>query len=358
MKTKLYYKIYYICSLLLFTIFFISGCSTNEPEDTSKKFGIYLLQDPNVTWESIQGRNLDSLKLKEWITSNMIDFYDYSTHVIYLNVDYNNLLNFTHNSNTPFVVVANGKRCYSGCFGAPKDTTQPHVVLTPLDLCNDLIMLEFNPPQRNDIRVNDEVKSALTSLNKLKLGLSFQNKGIIFVFNAYGTFLKSYLQIRGPECIKNEDNNIYPLCRNFDIIKVGNKQYLAKLIIYNQTSYYSLPSIITPVDTLHQKTPYIVDCEDSYYFYYFYSTDLSISLTVSAKAGFKFPEGFKNGVYNCYVEYYGMMGGVKNYRTIPWNSADRVWIGYQRSNTIQFEYDSSKDSTKCFTTLNEDVTLP
>jgi hypothetical protein len=359
MKTRLFFNKYFFLFFLLFTTFTIYSCSANEPtEDKSKKFGIYLFQDPNITWESLQGRTLDSLKLKQWITSDMIDFYDYSTHVIYLNVDYNTLLNFTHNDNTPFVVVANNKICYSGCFGSPKDTTQPCVTFTPLALCTDLVMLEFNPPQRKDIRVNDEVKSALTTLGKLKQGLSFNNSGIMFLLNSYGTYIKSYLQIMRPTCFKYEGDNVFPLYRNFNIIKVGSKQYLTKLVIYNQSSYYSLPSIITPQDTFYNKKPAIVDCENSSYFYsYFYSTDLSITLPISAWAGFKFPEDFKNGIYNCYVEFYGMMGGPKENRPYNPETPVRVWMGYQRTNTIQFEYDSSKDSSKCFTVLNTNLVL-
>jgi hypothetical protein len=47
--------------------------------------------------------------------------------VFYLNVNYNILLAFPPNENTPFVVVANDKRCYTGRFDPPKDTTQPNV---------------------------------------------------------------------------------------------------------------------------------------------------------------------------------------------------------------------------------------
>jgi hypothetical protein len=115
----------YTACIFIILYLSIAGCKSDSagPETDKASFGIYLLQDPNVTWESLQGKDLNSLKLKEWITSNMIDYYDYSSHVICLNVNYNNLLNFTHNSNTPFVVVADNKICYSGCFGPPKDIT-------------------------------------------------------------------------------------------------------------------------------------------------------------------------------------------------------------------------------------------
>ncbi len=169
-KVILYYLLTIGCVLVI-----LIGCSDNsEPEDKSNSFGIYLPEDQSITWESLKSKNLDSIKLKEWITGDKIDFYDYSSHVIYLNVDYNSLLSVPHKDNTPFVVVANGKRCYYGKFSLPEDTTQPCVVFKPLESCNDLVMLEFNPPNRKDIRVNDEVVNALKEAGKFKPGLSSQ----------------------------------------------------------------------------------------------------------------------------------------------------------------------------------------
>jgi hypothetical protein len=52
-----------------------------------------------------------------------------------------------------------------------------------------------------------------------------------------------------------------------------------------------------------------------------------------------------------------MMGGPKENRPYNPETPVRVWMGYQRTNTIQFEYDSSKDSSKCFTVLNTNLVL-
>ena len=188
-------------------ILILSGCSKgNEPEQDKANFGLYLLEDQSITWEDLKTRNLDSLKLKEWITSDKIDFYDYSTHVIYLNVDYNTLFAVPHNDNTPFVVVANNKRCYYGRFSPPKDTTQPHVVIKPLELCNDLIMLEFNPPHRKDIRVNEEVKEALTETQKIKTGIMYyyDREALISHLNEANAQIHLY-----SFCYNYEEKNIF-----------------------------------------------------------------------------------------------------------------------------------------------------
>jgi hypothetical protein len=356
-KNKL---IKFIAGIFSAIYLFISGCSsTAEPEYEAKKFGIYLLEDQSITWESIQGKDLNSLNLKEWITSSMIDFYDYSTHVIYLNVDYNNLLNFTHNSNTPFVVVANGKRCYTGCFGPPKDTTQPCVTFTPMALCTDLVMLEFNPPQRKDIRYNDDVKAALTSLGKIKLGLNCLLSGIMrhgyFSPDSYNKpiFFGATLWVTN-----NEKDYIYTKGYSWAIIKAGNKTYETKLVFYNETSCYYMLPFIPPSDTLYHKFKFVFDPELKYGWEYFkaiLSTDVD-SRYADASTTHYFPPEMPSGTYYCYVEYYGgMMGGNAKMRYTP---KGRMWMGYMRSNTIQLEYNSADTTYAALPGLNGNVTLP
>jgi len=342
MMKKTFYNAYYISFLLFSVILIISSCSTSEPVDESKKFGIYLLQDQSVTWESLQGKNLDSLKLKEWIKSDMINYYDYSTHVICLNVDYKTLLNFPHNDNTPFVVVAGNKICYSGSFGPPKDTTNPYVIFTPLGACNDLVMLEFNPPQREDIRINDNVKSALSSLGKLRTGSS-----CTISYFSYYHYLDAtedtnwiHINVHGEN---NENNYIYTVNWGWDLIKVKDKIYRQKMVIYNNDSYFNEAAIKPPyynnidIDTING--------EDSSYWLDFYDTGCNIKSDGTVMY-FNFPKKMQSGTYNCFVEFYGMMGGVKAGRTIPWNRADRVMLGYQRTKTTKIEYDASTKKLK------------
>jgi len=329
------------CILFLFLISFLSfhGCSSEEPEDNSKKFGIYLLEDQSITWEDMKNKDLSTIKLKEWITGDKIDFYDYSSHVIYLNTDYNTLLNFPHNSSTPFVVVANDKRIYYGCFGPPKDTTQPHVVFTPLKLCTDLVMLEFNPPQRKDIRVNDEIKNALKNSGKIRAGINYEMKNINFLCLTTSEIDSSFIQIYG-EITNNESEIIYTsLICAWEIIKVKEILYdQTKLVIYNESSFYSLPGIISPIDSTSTKSRWIIDSERGYLYY---------SFDKLSKIGYvcsqhKIPEDISEGTYKCYIEYYGLLGTSKENRMAP---SGRIWFGYLRSNTMQIEYSSSKGIT-------------
>jgi hypothetical protein len=254
-------------------------------------------------------------------------------------VDYNTLLSFPHNDNTPFVVVANNKICYYGCFGPPKDTTQPHVVFTPLDLCTDLVMLEFNPPQRKDIRVNDEIKAALTDAGKIKLGIKFYIYDINYFEYGNSTYNHLFL-IEKYDCYNYENKNIYTPNINHYIIKVGTQRYISKLVLYNDNSYYSLPTAFTRRDSPIVSVPKVLDAENP-------NNNLDLYFFVSGqekhwgeRSGHIFPTGIPNGKYYCFVEYYGMMGGVN--RKIYFDYTGRMWMGYIRSQTVQIEYDSSK----------------
>jgi hypothetical protein len=349
MRTRIFFKAYCLNIIFLFPIiiaFSLTGCSSDEPEveDNSNKFRICLLEDQSITWESLKGKSLDSLKLKEWITGDKIDFYDYSSHVIYLKTDYTTLLSFTHNNNTPFVVVANDKKIYAGCFGTPKDTTDPCVVFKPLDLCTDLVMLEFNPPQRKDIRFNEEIKSALKSAGKLKLGIGYEVKGVVIIKNAAKTpFIFSPVT-----CYNYEENYIYTQLFSCFTTKVGSKTYRTKLVLYNQSSYYSLPAVDTSNQNFDRVTLSAEDADLYTNFTPFYNNKFPAEWSA-----YNIPVNLPNGVYNFYIEYYGMMGCSKENRIIKNSTSSRMWMGYLRSATIQMEYDSLKGIIKNTTvTLN------
>ncbi len=94
------------------------------PDDGSG-FSIYLLEDSTITIADAIGKNLNDLKLcsTPWLSAQDIDFYDFSSHCIYLKADkgmFFPALNrglFPHGWwARPFVAVANGQRRYLGVF--------------------------------------------------------------------------------------------------------------------------------------------------------------------------------------------------------------------------------------------------
>jgi len=319
--------------LFIITIGFLTGCSKgNEPEDKSASFGIYLLEDQSITWEDLKTRNLDSLKLKDWITGDKIDFYDYSTHVIYLNVDYNTLFSVPHNDNTPFVVVANEKRCYYGRFSPPQDTTQPHVVIKPLYDCDDLLMLEFNPLNRKDIRFNDNIKSSLNELGKIKLGFNSEFPSVRFyeVPGTTDTILEIFV------VLKNDDEEVLYAPHLYGIINAGGREYSSKLLVYNNISCFIMPVIPYYSSSLIYtlRTNRILRGQYAY---------CHLTLPKEEKWNYSvcdFPlSKIPPGEYNCIIEYYGMLGGSKETRYAP---KGRMWTGYLRTNTISISYDGVK----------------
>jgi hypothetical protein len=85
-------------------------------ENRSDGVCFYLLQDEKMDFETARTKPLSDLALRErpWIASEDIEHYDVSTHCIYLTkkvpVDWERPLL----RGTPFVVVADGERCYLG----------------------------------------------------------------------------------------------------------------------------------------------------------------------------------------------------------------------------------------------------
>ena len=89
-------------------------------------FAIYFLKDTTTTMRQILNTNIADLQLadKPWLVSNDIEFYDWSSHCIYLKKDkrqffpnYQFLYRFPQSwTDRPYVVVANKIPCYAGYF--------------------------------------------------------------------------------------------------------------------------------------------------------------------------------------------------------------------------------------------------
>ncbi|MEA1987085.1 MAG: hypothetical protein U9N76_06320 [Candidatus Marinimicrobia bacterium] len=119
-------KIYLYFILHILILLFLFGCVNFE--DDAPSFAIYFLKDSTLTMKDIEDKNIDELKLSNnaWLTQDDIEFYDWSSHCIYLKKDKTFLFPNWENNNfnefppewadKPFVVVANGNRCYMGYF--------------------------------------------------------------------------------------------------------------------------------------------------------------------------------------------------------------------------------------------------
>jgi hypothetical protein len=106
---------------ILLSVFVVSGilmpfeCVAADG-DISGGVNLYLLQDSKMDFETARKRPLSELALREepWIASREIKRYDVSTHCIYLNKKVSVACEQVMLRGTPFVMVANGERCYLG----------------------------------------------------------------------------------------------------------------------------------------------------------------------------------------------------------------------------------------------------
>ena len=121
--------------VFLFILSLFGGCSDENPVTPPAKkdypYAIFFLKDTNLTFEEAANKNitLDDLADTPWLTQDDIQFYDWSSHCIYLkkNKDYLFPVSFTLEYgisvwwNKILVVVANGEICYkiSGRHGIP-----------------------------------------------------------------------------------------------------------------------------------------------------------------------------------------------------------------------------------------------
>ncbi len=166
----------------------VTGCDNanvgQDNQEYNDVFSIYLLA------ENIEGElpdDLDKLKLQEepWLSIEDIDYYDYSTHYIYLKKDKASLFGeglqnqMSSAMSSDFVVVADDERCYLGRFHPPFSSQMPMTPiisdypgfeLSPEDVIH--IANSFSLDGTADLRNDHRIREALAQAGKLSLGLS------------------------------------------------------------------------------------------------------------------------------------------------------------------------------------------
>ncbi|MBA7716710.1 hypothetical protein ES703_125786 [subsurface metagenome] len=168
----------------------LASCVKDSQQDTND-FTIYLVADVDQlsldSLYSLEQSNILDLKLENepWLTLKDIDYYDISTHYIYLKDKVFTLdVDVKKSFVKPFVVVAGGERCYLGYFLSSASSWLPlgTYVSYPTFLADDIIAIKNNLlngeiDERNDPRI----KEALTKAGKLNPGLriSLNNAKVI-----------------------------------------------------------------------------------------------------------------------------------------------------------------------------------
>jgi len=189
---------------LFFSVFLFLSCSETEnpsyPNEQQRHFGIYFLKDSLLTEKDVKDVPIENLVLDDvpWISDDDIEFYDFSSHCIYLKKDKSYYLNYykgvykplkLHLINKPFVVTAGSKKCYIGALHSLLLSSFP--VGPYIDdfsfysyYPSDVLHIESDIQNEHDTRNDSEVKECLIKNNKYHAGLEFELKDIKLIENS------------------------------------------------------------------------------------------------------------------------------------------------------------------------------
>jgi hypothetical protein len=186
-------KIIKIFLVIIVTVF-LNSCNNGsrlvEPGEGIDDFGIYFLKDTTIKIDQLFYADLTSLELAAtpWIGSKDIDFYDWSSHCIYLKKDKSYLFpNYKTPYtipqswlNRPYVVVADRAPCYIGYFKSddivPTSYYADHPYITSNEINNypdDVLATKYYQPGVSaiDFRLQSSVRTALLKLGILRGGI-------------------------------------------------------------------------------------------------------------------------------------------------------------------------------------------
>jgi hypothetical protein len=168
---------------ILLTITFYSCSNPTEPDLDEHNFAIYFLSVDDLKMKDVFDKDLSKLKLSAvpWLCDEDIRFYDWSSHCIYLKNDKTYFIPGWKKGerfnvfpaewgDKPFVVVADGKRCYLGYIESLLSPSQGWIApaisgingMYPLDVIYiDWMWLYHIYPQNNPNVKNALIKSGL-----------------------------------------------------------------------------------------------------------------------------------------------------------------------------------------------------
>jgi len=162
--------------ILSFPIIQLVNCSSPaEPEPQETDFGIFFLQNESLKIDDIQGEALSQFELNPtpWISANDIEFYDWSSHCIYLKEDKSKFfpdLQYYYVypdswKDRPFIFVGENTSCYAGFF-EPHDAIYtylaPYISFIEISLFpDDIVTSDWPFLNYPDPRNNQTFKDAL-----------------------------------------------------------------------------------------------------------------------------------------------------------------------------------------------------
>ncbi|HDQ45276.1 MAG TPA: hypothetical protein ENN17_07260 [bacterium] len=186
-------------SVMLFVsvFLFVIHCSKELGPDKEGDFSIYFLRDSTLTVRDVRDMDLNALDLADrpWLSDEDLTRYDFSTHILYLKKDREDVtdlfreLGFFSVSvfGKPFVVCAGSGRCYLGSFHSPASSLAPATpYIDGLSIPGDpydLIHLEKPWIEGHDARNDPVVKENLIRLGIYHAGFEVNLRSIRVVQN-------------------------------------------------------------------------------------------------------------------------------------------------------------------------------
>jgi hypothetical protein len=328
MKRLFPYLLGCVFALVLLTLASIGCDDSNSDHSDSRVSGelsIYLLDDVYADVTQLENRDLSQLELQDepWLSIDDIDFYDLSTHCIYLKEDWPSLGVDTRMSFTiPFVVVANGERCYLGYFNSPVSSWLPRtpVIYSFPDFGlypKDVIYISNRSIDSSsvDLRNDERIRNALLQSNKLCLGVRVELNDVEFISQSETATLSYTFTVTN-----DSDDTLYVP----DPDKMGSGLF----------HYYTNGVLLYKPDGSHfwseHKTTNPPETHDGWDVKWFtrLGSDKSMKRTVILNG---YPD-IPKGTYSCYFTYSGPNHIEKSKRML---SDGRLWIGEVLSSTIE-----------------------
>ncbi len=316
---------------VLVIILLLFNCSEqviviNSGNIQQPNFGIFLFSDDTVGTFDIQYDTLDSFVLRDdpILELDDIDFYDYSTHCLYLNKSKDALREknslFGNQKGTPFVFMADGERCYLGTFwnglsslGLNKDMPKIFAInwsyLYPEDVIYINNYVTWESEGEVDQRFDDRIKSVLIDAGKYHAGIQVELTDVTIVSVSDIPAVRYTIEIRN-----NDQDNLYVP----DPVKMDGYffYYSCGLSLHdiNDSDGYD-----NSLMSIYSQSP---DPHDSWDFEWFTRIDSGESIT--REYTIIANEDIKTGEYECKLWYTGPKNINKEARNRP---DGRIWIG-------------------------------
>jgi len=313
------------------------------PTKRNDAFAIYFLKDTTLKMRVILNTRLEDLELADipWLSQDDIDFYDWSSHCIYLKKDKSKLFpNYyegyyqlpTSWTDRPWIVVANNVPCYRGYFLTDASIDAfPFPEISALEAGTwgypkDVIASDWIWRFHSDPRDNELVKSALVQSGLYHGGIDVSLDTIdspIRIFNDDTSSIEYTIKI------KNDDlNDLYV----FDPDSVESEIFHW----YNNGPAFSSINTYENYDSRYKKTKKPNAWDNNWYT--LLQAGGSMRRTIRLRGYPTIPPGryLIQLLYSCPRE--GLNKSIRE------GLLGRYWMGQVRSNLVLLTIDTSKSA--------------